>query len=650
MISTQRRVLIAEDWGLIAEELRDRLEHMGLSVVGVAASGEAAIAQAREVLPDLVLMDIRLKGRIDGIEAATEIRQQLKIPIIYVTAHSDDATIARAKKTEPVGYVIKPFTEQELRVAIDMGLHKHATEWRLNESREFFATTLASIADAVIATTVDGEITFMNRAAEALTGWRAADALHRPLYDVFQIVDAATRTVPESPVARALRNGAVATLPDGVQLVTKNGVEIPIADTAAVVRDDEGQVRGAVLVFRDVSSRLRAQEALRDAEDRLRQSQKLEAIGRLAGGVAHDINNLMTVVIGCGSMLLDDLEPATRHHAMVEEMKHAGERAATLAHQLLAFGRKQILVSSVVSLNDLVSRAEGLIRRIIGEDITVMTRLRPDMGRVKVDPGQMEQVLVNLAVNARDAMPQGGALTFVTGRAVADGTFSVEAPEVQPGKYAVLSVTDTGSGMDVETKARIFEPFFTTKQPGEGTGLGLATVYGIVKQSGGYIYVHSHPGQGTTFKIYLPEVEDPATLVATGERHAPVPGSETILLVEDDGSVRSLARTILERAGYTVLEAADGSEALRLYKHRPGVDLLLTDAIMPVMGGRALAERLAIGHPRLKVLFMSGYTEDHVLRHGVQDANVPFIQKPFSPSDLTGAIRRAIDAADPSDH
>ena len=648
MTLTQGRVLIAEDESLIAEELRDRLEQMGFSVVGVVASGEAAIARAHEAVPDLLLMDIRLKGRVDGIEAATEIRRQLNVPVIYVTAHGDDTTIARAKRTNPVGYVIKPFTDRALQVAIDIGLHQHATEWRLSESREFFATTLTSIADAVIATDVDERITFMNPAAEALTGWRGADAMHRPLGEVFRLIDPATRTVPASPVARTLREGAVGTLPDGISLVTREGVEIPIADTSAVIRDAAGRIRGTVVAFRDVSSRLQAQEALRAAEERLRQSQRLEAIGRLAGGVAHDINNLMTVVVGCGAMLLEDLEPASPHHRLVEEIEEAGERAVTLARQLLAFGGKQILVPSVVNLNDLVSTTESLIRRIIGEDVTVTTRLQPDVGRVKVDPGQMELVIVNLAVNARDAMPQGGTLTFGTGRAIADGTFSTEAPDVQPGRYAVLSVSDTGSGMDAETKVRIFEPFFTTKQPGHGTGLGLATVYGIVKQSGGHIYVHSQPGHGTRFKIYLPEVEDPATLPATGERRLPFSGSETILLVEDDVAVRSLTRKVLERAGYTVLEAADGVEALERSEHCSSIDLLLSDAIMPRIGGRILAERLAVSHPHVKVLFMSGYTEDHVLRDGVQDATVPFIQKPFSPSDLTAAVRRVLDAGTPA--
>jgi two-component system cell cycle sensor histidine kinase/response regulator CckA len=635
-------VLIAEDEGLIAEELRERLEQLGFVVAGVVASGEEAITFARHTQPDLILMDIRLKGRVDGIEAAAEIRQDLDIPVIYLTAHSDDATISRAKRTEPVGYLIKPFAEQELRVTIELGLHKHDAQRRLRESEQRYATTLTSIGDAVIATDAEGRITFMNPVAQALTRWRREDASGLPLDTVIRLIDATTHAALESPVAKALRDGTVATLGNGVHLVVKDGAEIPIDDSAAPIRDAQDRIRGAVLVFRDISRRLRAEESLRKTEAQLRQAQKLEAIGRLAGGVAHDLNNLMTVVLGCGEMLLEELAPEDPHRRLVTEMKDAGSRATALVRQLLAFGRQQVLVPAVIDLNELISGTVQMIRRVIGAQITVLTNPDHTIGRVRVDRGQMEQVIVNLAINARDAMPEGGVLTFKTRRAVLDAGHWEEAPDVQPGRYTMLSILDTGSGMDSETRAHIFEPFFTTKPTGEGTGLGLATVYGIVKQSGGYIYVDSEPLRGTTFRIYLPEVDDPATAIAAPESSRLIPGTGTILLVEDNDGVRALARWILQKAGYTVLEAEDGEAALRLYEHHPGIDLLLTDAIMPHVGGRALVKRFAAAQPKLKVMLMSGYTADEILRHDVQGLKVPFLRKPFSPRELTLAVHRVL--------
>jgi PAS domain S-box-containing protein len=637
------RVLIAEDESLIAEELQDRLNRMGLTVAAVVASGEDAIARARELLPDLVLMDIRLKGHLDGIEAAACLREQFNIPVIYLTAHSDDATINRAKRTGPVGYLLKPFAERELSVTIELALHRHAAEVRLRESEERYATTLTSIGDAVIATDADGRVTFMNPVAEALTRYRREDAIGQPLESIFQVVDSVTRAVAASPIAKVLHDAAITTLADRSVLIARDGAEIPIADTAAPIKDVHGGVRGAVLVFRDIRERRQIEEALRKAEEHLRQVQKMEAIGRLAGGVAHDLNNLMTIVISCGDLLLNRLPPDCPNRALVKDMKGAGDRAATLARQLLAFGRRQLLVPAVINLNDIVSGLEQMIRRVIGEDIAVVSRLRPDLGRIRIDPNQMEQVIVNLAVNARDAMPEGGTLTLETRDVVLDERYAQEAPEVKPGQYVMLSVTDTGVGMDADTRSHIFEPFFTTKGTGEGTGLGLATVYGIVKQSGGYIYVDSEPGHGATFKIYLPEVADPASLRAPAEPLALVHGAETVLVVEDDEGVRELVRDILQLVGYTVLQAADGAEALRLYEQDPlRIDLLLTDAVMPHISGRVLAERLNESRPEMKVLFMSGYTHDHILRLGVQGAKVAFLQKPFCPDALTRKVREVL--------
>jgi CheY-like chemotaxis protein len=381
-------------------------------------------------------------------------------------------------------------------------------------------------------------------------------------------------------------------------------------------------------------------------EQQFRQAQKMEAVGRLAGGVAHDFNNLLTVISGNADLLLEDLAPEDPHRRDVEEMRKAAESAASLTRQLLAFSRQQVLKPRVLDVNAVLAGAEKLLKRLIGEEIQLVALLGSDLGRVKADPGQLEQVVMNLAVNARDAMPNGGKLTLETANVDLDDTYLQGHPVAKPGPYVMLAVSDTGVGMDEHTKARIFEPFFTTKETGKGTGLGLATVYGIVKQSQGFIWVYSEPQHGTTFKIYLPRVDQPAErvqdVVPAGES---LQGTETILIVEDTAGVRAAAGTVLKRRGYTVLEAPDGAAALRrAAEHRGPIALLLTDVVMPGMSGRDLARQLGAVRPDLRVLFMSGYTDDAIVRHGVLEPGVMYLQKPFTPDSLGRKVREALDS------
>jgi len=378
----------------------------------------------------------------------------------------------------------------------------------------------------------------------------------------------------------------------------------------------------------------------RRLEQQLLASQRLEAVGRLAGGVAHDFNNVLTAVLGSTELLILDTPPGVAKREELEIIREAATHAQDLIRQLLAFSSRQALKPVVLDLNHLVKNVGKMLRRLIGENIQLTTEPAPGLDSVCADPGQLEQVLVNLVVNARDAMPQGGRLTIATDNFdVAGG-----ASPVPPGRYVTLRVTDTGTGMDAATMERAFEPFFTTKPKGKGTGLGLATVYGIVRQSGGHVEVESAPGSGTTFRIYLPRVEDVAESGADSTAAAPARGAETVLLVEDDERVRSLARKVLEQAGYRVIVAAGGKEALAAAEaHEGQIDVLMTDVVMPEMSGRTLTRRLTQRHPGLKVLYMSGYPDEDIAKHGVFESGIPFIKKPFTPSLLTQKLREVLD-------
>jgi len=404
--------------------------------------------------------------------------------------------------------------------------------------------------------------------------------------------------------------------------------------------------RSAKLVLaNDVTERKRAEAALRESEEQLRQSQKLEGVGQLAGGIAHDFNNLLTVIIGFTSLAMRGLQSEDPLLSNLEEIKKAGDRAASLTRQLLAFSRRQVLQPRVLNLDSVVTEMEKMLRRLIGENIDLRATLVPNLGSVKADPGQIEQIILNLAVNARDSMPQGGKLTIETGNAYLDEEYVRQHVGAQPGPHVMLAVSDTGNGMDSKTQARIFEPFFTTKELGKGTGLGLSTVYGIVKQSGGNIWVYSEVGRGTTFKIYLPLVDEGAQQYKRGSYLDEVfQGKETILLIEDEETLRKLARQTLTLYGYKVLEASNGEAAVSLCEeHTEPIDLVLTDVIMPGLSGREVAHQLLELRPEVRVLFMSGYTDDAIVHQGVLDEAANFIQKPFAPDALARKVREVLD-------
>jgi signal transduction histidine kinase/ActR/RegA family two-component response regulator len=414
------------------------------------------------------------------------------------------------------------------------------------------------------------------------------------------------------------------------------------------VRLEEVEHANAELL-REIADHMKTENTLRITQERLHHAQRLEAVGRLAGGVAHDFNNLLSVVLGYSLTLIAELPPESPLRADIEEIKRAGERAAELTRQLLAFGRQQVLEPRLLDLNEIVLRMDRMMRRILGEDIEIVTIPAPHLWKAKLDPGQIEQVIVNLVINARDAMPAGGRLTIETSNETFDQDYAnAHVVGAASGPYIVLAVSDTGVGMSKEVQSRAFEPFFTTKERGKGTGLGLSTVFGIVKQSGGHIWLYSEPGKGTTFKLSFPRVTDETEFASepAPARVSEVPkGNETILLVEDDVQLRALARMILLRLGYRVLEACDGVEALKLSRDFAGdIALLLTDVVMPHMNGRELAQRLSRLRPQTKVLYMSGYTDNAIVHNGILDKGIAFIQKPVTPDMLARRVRQVLDA------
>ncbi len=510
---------------------------------------------------------------------------------------------------------------------------RQRAEAALRESEERYRDLVENAHDIIYSHDLQGNYTSMNKAGELITGYTREEALALNL----------SRTVAPEYLEKA-REMLKRKLTDEkvtayeMEVIAKDGHRITVEANTKLVYQD-GVPVGVQGIARDVSER-------KQLEEQLRQSQKMEAIGQLAGGVAHDFNNLLTAINGYSSLALQRLEDNHPIRSYLEEVKKAGDRAANLTRQLLAFGRKQILQPVAINLNDVVRDMNKMLQRLIGEDIRLTAKLDLALKSIKADPGQIEQVLVNLVVNARDAMPQGGKLTIETSTVELDSEYAGRHIGFVPGKYVMLAVSDTGTGMSEDTRARIFDPFFTTKEKGKGTGLGLSTVYGIVKQSGGNIWVYSELGHGTTFKVYLPELAGATqkTEASIVEKALPS-GSETVLLVEDEDVVRSLAQKILEQSGYKVLAASRGVEAITLCRQRTApIHLLLTDVVMPETSGKEVADRVTELLPGLKVLFMSGYTDEAIVHHGVLDTNIEFIQKPFTPAALVRKVREVLDS------
>jgi PAS domain S-box-containing protein len=612
--------------GQVLRKAGYRVAEAGSAAEAMGQTDRPSLVVLKAGLPDLPVADLCRRLRADPHTA----------PLIVLLAdpqRNGDEFVAPADSAD--AFFVLPVHPAELTAAVTSLLRHKETDDRLRESEERFRQMTESIREVFwMSDARSKRLLYVSPAYEEIWG--------RPCQTLYDNPNAWQETIhPEdrgrilSDMRKRVKHGGHDTQ---FRIVRPDGSARWIWDRSFPVRDADGAIYRFVGIAEDITEHKRL-------EEQFRQSQKMEAVGRLAGGVAHDFNNMLTAIAGYSDLIRADADPSAAVFRNAEEIRKAAERAATLTRQLLAYSRHQVLAPRVIQLNTVAADLEKMLRRLIREEVTLTLRLDRNLRKIEAEPGQLEQVIMNLAVNATDAMPQGGSLTIGTANAELDEAYAWGHADVQPGGYALLTVADTGHGMTDDVKARLFEPFFTTKEPGKGTGLGLATVYGIVKANGGHIEVESAPGRGTTFKVYLPQVMETDRPEPRDARPVgPATGTETVLLVEDEEVVRNLTRTVLQRNGYRVLEATHGVEALDLCKQYNGpIHLLVTDVVMPHMNGRDLAQRLSRLRPGTKVLFMSGYTGFLDEPLGIPGGNTGFLQKPFAPDALARQVRELLD-------
>ena len=640
-------ILHLEDERNDVELVQDTLETSGLSCrITHVDTREGFLGALGDDGLDLILSDFSLPA-FDGFTALQLARERVPdVPFIFVSGTLGEEAAVDSLKRGATDYVLKqrlgrlvPAARRALEESAERRRRKEA-EAGLRKEQQFLKVVLDSVEAGVVACDENGAFTLFNRAAREIHGlpdepspserWIAQ-------FELFQPDGITALSFDESPLLRALRGERLR----NVELVIqpRSGPRRTVVASAQPIGSQDGRALGAVMAVHDITDRKRLEEQFRHA-------QKMDAVGRLAGGVAHDFNNILTVILGGAQVIESQLAPTDPLREDLAEIERAADRAATLTRQLLAFSRLQILNPRIIDLNAAVTEIEQMLRRLIGPDIELSTSLATPIGAIQADPGQVQQVILNLAVNARDAMPEGGRLALATREIAIDGAAARHVPDLKPGRYTVLEVSDTGVGMTEETRHRIFEPFFTTKEPGKGTGLGLSTVHGIVTQSGGHVEVESAPGRGTTLRIFLPVVDrepDAAHGPASGVRGPAPRGTGVVLVVEDEEPVRAYLRRTLESAGYDVLEARDGVEALETCEtRRARIDLVITDVLMPRMRGTELAERLHDRRPDLKVLLISGYPDPALIQDNeVHDSAV--LQKPFGPDTLLDRVRRMLE-------
>ena len=629
-VTERLRVLVVEHDQADAELCIAELRRGGFDVrAAVVQSPEQFAQQIRDAEFDVVLADYRLP-QWSGMDALAALRAGgLDIPLILVTGTLSDERAVECVRHGAADYILKD-SLRRLPVAVTRVLTERRSRLEAQHSLAESEARFRKLAEAsfdAFAIQDEGVIREVNRGFVEMFGYDSdAEVVGRPATDF-------CAEESREAVARRIADEQEGTYE--IVALRKDGTKIRVEVTAKL--HSSGGRPGRIVALRDITAR-------RALEDQFRQAQKMEAVGRLAGGVAHDFNNLLTVIGSYADLMLEQLGPDDPWRPDVEEIRSATTAAAGLTKQLLAFSRQQVVLPRRVALEDIVAKTEKMLRRLIGEDIALTTSLSSTPLYVTIDPSQLEHALMNLAVNARDAMPTGGELVITTAVVDLDDGFVRKHWPATPGRFASLAVRDTGVGMDEKTRSRVFEPFFTTKELGKGTGLGLATVYGIIKQSGGFIWVDSEPGRGSTFSIHLPLAAGSAEADDARPPSESPRGTETILIAEDAAPVRATARRILERLGYTVIEAPSGAAALEAAARTGPIDLLLTDVVMPEMSGRQLAERFAALRPGTRTLYMSGYTGDAVLLHGVRASGLAFLQKPFTPVTLAAKVREVLES------
>jgi len=750
----EAHILIVEDESIVAKDVKNMLEKIGYYVPAVVSSGEKAIQKAEEAQPDLVLMDIMLKGDIDGVEAAEEIRNRFGIPVVYLTAYADDDTMRRAKITEPYGYILKPFQERELYIAVEMALHKHEMGKKLRERAHWFSTTLNSIGDAVITTDAAGYVTFMNPVAQSLTGWKQEEAAGKPLKDVFNIVNEKTGKPVEDPAAKVIQSGVVVAMANHKVLIARDGKRLPIDDSGAPIKDDSGELLGVILVFRDIAERRQAEEKLLRSEEKYRalvenanevilviqdgmikylnskvlevvgysedelisksflefihpddrnmvaerhikrlkgedlphvypiriidadgsiilmelnavlitwegrvatlnflnditerkrieeelmKIEKLESIGVLAGGIAHDLNNLLTAIVGNISLARIYEDPADKDSKLIEAEK-ASMQVRDLTQQLLTFSSGGAPIKELATIEDILRGSAAFV--LSGSNVRCKFSISDDLWLVNVDAGQMNQVINNLIINADQAMPEGGIVEVLAENVVVK---TADALPLSGGEYVKISVIDQGIGIPEEHLQKIFDPFFSTKH--KGNGLGLATSYSIIKNHDGHIVAESQMGAGTTFRIYIPAVSEEIPPAETVEEKTPITGRGRILVMEDEDIVRSLLSDMLGKIGYTVTITVDGAEAIESYKkakesNQP-YDAVIMDLTIPGgMGGKEAIKKFKEIDSEIKAIVSSGYSNDPIMANYTKYGFKGFLAKPYKIRELSEVLHK----------
>ena len=766
------KILIVEDNSIVAADIKARVEMMGYDVTDCVTRGQSAIDSAMQETPNLILMDIKLKGEMSGIEAASSIRESFDIPIIYLTSYTDDATIERAKLTDPFGYIVKPFEDQELRTVIEISLHKHQAEIRLKESEQWLKTTLISIGDGVITTDMQACVTFMNPVAEALTGWPFQEAAGKEITEIFNIVNEDTLKPVENPVTKVIETGKIIGLANHTLLIARDGRQLPIKDSGSPITLNDTERLGVVLVFqdntearnaekrlqesedryrklfdyspvpaqsldkngmiksvnktwlktlgynnneeveggffgdflnpswrghfeenfprfksigevlgiefemkkkdgsfinvkfdgkirkdevgnfiqtdcvfRDVSEQVRLEKKLKEQENALRQHQKIEAIGTLAGGIAHDFNNILAAIVGFTELSLDDAEVESVLHDNLEEVYSASMRARDLVQQILVFSRKGTQENQVLDICPIIEDTIAMLRSTTPTTIDIQQRISGKPIKVKANPSQLHQILINLITNGVHAIDNRiGTITILVEEECISGSKVSNAIDMLPGQYAKLSVSDTGLGIDKADLHSIFDPYFTTKAPDKGSGLGLSVVHGIIKSYGGYITVSSEPDSETTFTIYLPlSAENLVAIPPQSVKQLPG-GSEHILVVDDEPSIARFHKRRLEQMGYEVTVKTSSSDALDCFRLSPGnFDLLITDMTMPDMSGLELARAIKNIRENIPIILCTGFSEDINSDAKLPDQLDALLMKPIESPELLGKIRELLD-------